>query len=142
MKEPHCNKECPNKCSSNYWKVYDAMKRQWKIENTVTVQCGKFKRVVNSMNYLDKKKSLFKILVYCDKAKYVLVYSDVLIPGDEGCPKHTIGCIGLGCPTTCYCEDRCSWERCTLLKPPEECLRGTNSTWQLGLKHWIAKSTG
>ena len=42
IKEPYCNKECPNMCSSNYWNVYDAKKSQWKIENTVTVECGKF----------------------------------------------------------------------------------------------------
>ena len=74
MKEPHCNKDCPNKCSSNYWKVYDAKKRQWKIENTVTVQCGKFKRLVKSMNYV-KKKCLLKILVYYDKTIYIFQYT-------------------------------------------------------------------
>ena len=71
-----------------------------------------------------------------------LVYSDVLTPGDDGCPKNTIGCTGLGCPKTCYCEDGCTWERCTLSNPPEECLRGTNSTWHLGPRHWTAKFTG
>ena len=57
IKEPYCNKECPNMCSSNYWNVYDAKKNQWNTENTatVTVECSKFhyfKSIVSSMNYL------------------------------------------------------------------------------------------
>ena len=109
IKEPYCNKECPNMCSSNYWNVYDAKKSQWNIENIVTVEC---------------------------------VYDDVVIPGADGCPRHTKGCTGLGCPNTCYCQDRCTWERCTLSEPPQECLRETNSTWQRGIEHWTAKITG
>ena len=80
---------------------------------------------------------------YCwpDNKHSFLVYHDVLIPGDDGCPRHTKGCTGLGCPKTCYCQDRCTWERCTLSEPPHECLRETNSTWQQRIEHWTAKSS-
>ena len=73
---------------------------------------------------------------------FLIVYSEALLPGVEGCPRHVKGCNKLGCPKTCYCQDRCTWERCTLSNPPDECLRYTNSTWQLGLEHWTAKLTG
>ena len=54
MKEPYCNKECPNDCSSNYWKSYDAKKQEWNVENTVTVQCGKFDKLVEMDEYFSE----------------------------------------------------------------------------------------
>ena len=94
-----------------------------------------------SHNYIHLKKKITQLWA-CDNIFYFIVHPDVPIPGADGCPKQTKGCNGLGCPNTCYCEDRCTWERCTLLKPPEECLRDTNSTWKLGDEHWTAKYTG
>ena len=43
----------------------------------------------------------------------------------NGCPTNTIDGV-----TTCYCEDHCSWSRCRLEVPPEECLENTLSTWK------------
>ena len=92
------------------------------------------------MHYGDSQKA--RMPHHNDKILYLIVYDDVLIPGIDGCPKHTKGCNGLGCPKTCYCQDRCTWERCTLTEPPHECLRETNSSWQQRIEHWTAKTTG
>ena len=71
-----------------------------------------------------------------------IVHTGVVTPGPDGCPRQTKGCSEFGCPNTCYCEDRCNWERCKLSQPPKECLRNTNSTWQQEDNHWTARSTG
>ena len=59
----------------------------------------------------------------------------------EGCPFGTIKCDGVGCPNTCYCEDHCSWEKCLLEVPPEECLLGTKGAWiwNTNKMHWTAE---
>ena len=60
------------------------------------------------------------------------------------CPKYTVGCYGLGCPNTCFCEEHCSWEKCRLEEPPKDCLEKLGGVW---VKHyvenyWIAEFTG
>ena len=92
-------------------------------------------------SYFNMQKTKSQILI-TQCPSLLTVYPDVLIPGSDGCPRQTIGCSGLGCPNTCFCEDRCTWEQCSLLEPPEECLRNTNSTWHYELEHWTAKSKG
>ena len=41
----------------------------------------------------------------------------------------------------CYCETFCSFDRCTLQKPPASCLDGVDSkwVWSSGSKSWIAQ---
>lgn len=62
----------------------------------------------------------------------------------DGCPEDTSGCNSPGCPNTCYCEDHCSWDKCILLSPPDECLHGTDSEWfkDTELNYWVAKIKG
>ena len=69
---------------------------------------------------------------------------DLLIPKrpEKGCPNALFGCVADGCPSTCYCEDHCSYERCALYDPPSECLAGTNSKWAWDSKsmYWTAQA--
>ena len=72
-----------------------------------------------------------------------------VIPGliprpSEGCPEKTVGCYAPGCPNTCYCEDHCSWQRCSLFNPPVECFDDINGTWFRKYKgdHWVANFRG
>ena len=60
----------------------------------------------------------------------------------RGCPENTSGCNEFGCPNTCFCEDHCRWDRCALYEGPEDCLRGTNSSWQRNINHFLAKPKG
>ena len=69
-------------------------------------------------------------------------HKDVPIPSSDGCPENTRGCEEFSCPRTCYCEDHCSWERCTLSEPPQKCLHGTNAEWKWELRRWSAKYIG
>ena len=69
-------------------------------------------------------------------------HKDVPIPSSDGCPENTRGCEEFSCPRTCYCEDHCSWERCTLSEPPQKCLYGTNAEWKWDLRWWSAKYIG
>ena len=60
-----------------------------------------------------------------------------------GCPKNTLGCNtpNFGCPNTCYCEDHCSWKKCTLYSPPYQCLTGIDGEWVWNDKrqYWVAQ---
>ena len=80
---------------------------------------------------------VFKIL-------YVSVHTDVLTPDTKGCPAYTRGCMSFGCPNTCYCGDRCSWERCTLTQPPEKCIQESHGTWLQNIEslYWTAETKG
>ena len=80
--------------------------------------------------------------------KYMLIITPdtklpnpVLIPSPPatGCPNGTLGCSDGNCPATCFCEDHCSWEKCTLSAPRENCLHGNNATWQWNSRWWSAK---
>ena len=66
-------------------------------------------------------------------------HNDILAPMSDGCPENTRGCDEFSCPNTCYCADHCSWKKCTLSEPPEDCLHGTNATWQWNHRWWSAK---
>ena len=50
--------------------------------------------------------------------------------------------IGKGPFGKCYCENFCSWDRCLLRNPPEDCIFGTNSTWVWNsrTKFWVAQT--
>ena len=62
----------------------------------------------------------------------------------EGCPENTIGCYAPGCPTTCYCEDHCSWQQCSLSDPPMACFDDIDGTWfrKNDGDPWVAKFNG
>ena len=70
------------------------------------------------------------------------VFAGLIPRPSEGCPEKTIGCDAPGCPTTCFCEDHCSWERCSLTDPPMECLDDMNGEWKRGKNAWVAKFRG
>ena len=42
---------------------------------------------------------------------------------------------------TCFCEYHCSWDKCRLEDPPNECLFGTQSKWfwDSNKNFWIAQ---
>ena len=41
FKEEYCDAFCPEKCSSNYWKIYDYTKtKSWEGNNVIEVNCG------------------------------------------------------------------------------------------------------
>ena len=69
-------------------------------------------------------------------------HTDVLTQSSDGCPENTRGCEGFSCPKTCYCSDHCSWEKCTLSVPHENCLHGHDATWQWNYRWWSAKYVG
>ena len=74
------------------------------------------------------------------------VISDHIIPfpPKDGCPGKSIGCTDGNCPLTCFCEDHCSWEKCSLEEAPKDCLDGSNSKWVWDPKklHWVAQLVG
>ena len=68
-----------------------------------------------------------------------------LIPRpSDGCPEGTIGFNAPGCPNTCYCEDHCSWEKCSLVNAPTDCFHRTNGAWSRKSSRdvWVAKFHG
>ena len=66
------------------------------------------------------------------------------LPNENGCPKGTIGCSNGRCPSTCYCEDHCSWERCVLEEATPSCLASVSSkwTWESDGMYWVAQFSG
>ena len=111
--------------------------------STVSVHCG-----IDLFNITCANR-LVKILIVAlrhqsDNQNYMF-HSDVpslVAPNSDGCTGITNGCTGFGCPKTCYCQDHCSWQKCTLLEPPEECLRDTNGSWQWESNYWVAEYNG
>ena len=69
-------------------------------------------------------------------------HANILTASSHGCPENARRCEAFSCPKTCYCSDHCSWEKCTLSRPPENCLRGTNGTWLWNARWWSAKNKG
>ena len=45
------------------------------------------------------------------------------------CPEYTDGCYGFGCPNTCFCEEHCSWGKCWLEEPPNDCIENLGGVW-------------
>ena len=74
--------------------------------------------------------------------------SSYLIPKqpEKGCPENTFGCSGGDCniPTTCFCEQHCSWEVCRIVDYPEDCLDIVKSVWKWDSKKhsWVAQVEG
>ena len=66
------------------------------------------------------------------------------IPYTSGCPVNTKGCTSWRCPNTCFCEDHCSFEKCALEIPPDECLENIESNWIWSSEdqYWIAQMKG
>ena len=65
---------------------------------------------------------------------------------EHGCPLETFGCTGETCKNTktCFCGQHCSWDRCRLQHPPDDCLNGVNSKWKWNSRkiHWVAQFKG
>ena len=42
FKEPYCTDDCPDGCSTNYWKIYDEKTGAWKTDSAsaVAIDCG------------------------------------------------------------------------------------------------------
>ena len=68
----------------------------------------------------------------------------------NGCPNKKIQCEmpkeleSFVCPNTCYCEDHCSWQHCSLNDPPMECFDDIDGTWFRKNEGdpWVAKFNG
>ena len=62
----------------------------------------------------------------------------------EQCPDNTLSCYGFGCPNTCFCEEHCSWARCRLEVPPNDCIENLGGIWVKNTEenYWTAKFTG
>ena len=60
----------------------------------------------------------------------------------NGCPNGNFGCEGQFCPTTCLCENQCSYEKCLLYEKPDDCLKGTNGAWSWDKwnMYWVAQA--
>ena len=56
----------------------------------------------------------------------------------EGCPGGSNGCNDIECPNTCFCEDHCSWKKCKLDKPLQNCLIQAKRNWVYDHRnnHW------
>ena len=69
-------------------------------------------------------------------------------------PRRFDGRYGYECPndrpkvqnhdfgyTFCSCEPYCSWDKCRLLRAPDDCLTGTRSTWLWDVQrnYWVAQ---
>ena len=62
----------------------------------------------------------------------------------NGCPFPSHGCSNEKCPSTCFCEDHCSWKKCKLKDPPRRCLLNANRTWKFNeeKEYWEATWRG
>ena len=42
FKEPYCTDDCPDGCSTNYWKIYDEKTGAWETDSAsaVAIDCG------------------------------------------------------------------------------------------------------
>ena len=47
----------------------------------------------------------------------------------DGCSSGSYGCEDDGCPSTCFCEDHCSWRKCKLTEPPQSCVKNSRRIW-------------
>ena len=85
--------------------------------------------------------------------KYMLIITPdtklpnpVLIPSPPatGCPNGTLGCSDGNCPATCFCEDHCSWEKCSLDEKPDKCLSNQYAmwVWDPRYSYWTAQYKG
>ena len=62
------------------------------------------------------------------------------LPEGTTCPEGTTGAWAYA---TCFCsEPHCSWEKCRLSEPPDECLIGTGSIWLWDSQknYWVAQT--
>ena len=79
---------------------------------------------------------------------------ECLIPGNDSiiskCPANIIpfSFLFTQCRhrilSKCYCEPFCSFDRCSLQKPPDRCLDGVDSkwVWSSDSKSWVAQLDG
>ena len=44
----------------------------------------------------------------------------------------------------CFCEDHCSWKKCTLYETPHQCIPDENAMWAWDKtnRHWVAQYKG
>ena len=59
-----------------------------------------------------------------------------------GCPNGTFDCSDGRC--RCFCENHCSWQKCTLNEKPDHCLVDQNTmwVWDPRNKYWVAQYKG
>ena len=138
----NCAAPYPDKCSSKNWELFHEKEKTWEPNQLVHVDCGKNDSIRISGLLIKSIILYISEVSFHDLFSSIKEYSDVLIPSSSGCPENTRGCEEFSCPRTCYCEDHCSWERCTLSEPPQKCLHGTNAEWKWDLRWWSAKYIG
>ena len=68
----------------------------------------------------------------------------LLIPSPplDGCPTRTLSFYdSSNRSSSCYCEDHCKWDKCSLLAAPQSCLLDINGTcaWNPYENHWVAQ---
>ena len=69
-------------------------------------------------------------------------YDIVPLPPPNGCPVKAFGCAVGNYPSTCLCEDHCSWEKCVLEEAPNDCLKDVNSKWVWDSKQMFSLALG
>ena len=142
--EEACNATCPDKCSSGNWKIHDNDLQRWKENNIINIDCGneRYKPASRIVNVFHPRHGIYQQNIL--NIIFMKVIPGVLPRPSDGCPRGTVGCDDPGCPNTCFCEDHCSWEKCSLFNPPQDCFHKINGKWSRKSSRdvWVAKFHG